>query len=102
MVILEYKREVCTGDKKLTLMIIKLEFKVLKMDAITRGGKTERAKIQGLYLGLETIAYSWTKISESTQSWKMWKGYSVGAMALLEDWQLLQICGLTESKPEDW
>ena len=56
MVILEYRREVYTGDKKLTLMIIKLEFKVLKMDAITRGGKTERAKIQGLYLGLETIA----------------------------------------------
>lgn len=55
MVILEYKREVWTGDKKLTLMIIKLEFKVLKMDAITRGGKTERAKIQGLYHGSETI-----------------------------------------------
>lgn len=56
MVILEYKREVWNGDKKLTLMIIKLEFKVLKMDAITRGEKTERAKIQGLYHGSETIA----------------------------------------------
>ena len=55
MVIMECKREVWTGDKNLTLMIIKLEFKVLKMDAITRGGKTERAKIQGLYRGSETI-----------------------------------------------
>lgn len=52
----EYKREVWNGDKKLTLMVIKLEFKVLKMDAITRGEKTERAKIQGLYHGSETIA----------------------------------------------
>ena len=53
MVIMECKREVWTGDKNLTLMIIKLEFKVLKMDAITRGGKTERAKIQGLLVRAE-------------------------------------------------
>ena len=34
-----------TGDKKLTLIIVELEFKVLKMDAITRGGKTERTEM---------------------------------------------------------
>lgn len=51
------KTEVWNGDKKLTLMVIKLEFKVLKMDAITRGEKRQKEQRPGLYHGSETIAF---------------------------------------------